>query len=79
MFCPKSPVSIRIPGRHRNQSRVAWADPDQIKADVQAARLQADVVIVFLHGGIEITDVINNISPNQRLEAYTAIDAVPPW
>ena len=54
---------------------VAWADPDQIKADVQAARLQADVVIVFLHGGIEITDVINNISPNQRLEAYTAIDA----
>ena len=54
---------------------VAWADPEQIKADVQAARLQADVVIVFLHGGIEITDVINNISANQRLEAHTAIDA----
>jgi poly-gamma-glutamate capsule biosynthesis protein CapA/YwtB (metallophosphatase superfamily) len=54
---------------------VAWADPDQIKADVQAARLQADVVIVLLHGGIEITDVINNISANQRLEAQTAIDA----
>ena len=54
---------------------VAWADPDQIKADVQAAKLQADVVIVLLHGGIEITDVINNISANQRLEAHTAIDA----
>jgi poly-gamma-glutamate synthesis protein (capsule biosynthesis protein) len=54
---------------------VAWADPDQIKADVQAARLQADVVIVLLHGGIEITDVINNISANQRQEAQTAIDA----
>ena len=54
---------------------VAWADPEQIKADVQAAKLQADVVIVFLHGGIEITDVINNISLNQRLEAHTAIDA----
>jgi poly-gamma-glutamate synthesis protein (capsule biosynthesis protein) len=54
---------------------VAWADPEQIKADVQAAKLQADVVIVFLHGGIEITDVINSISANQRLEAHTAIDA----
>ena len=54
---------------------VAWADPDQIKADVQAARLKADVVIVFLHGGIEITNVINNISANQRLEAHAAIDA----
>jgi len=54
---------------------VAWADPEQIQADVQAARLQADVVVVMLHGGIEITDVINNISANQRLEAQTAIDA----
>ena len=54
---------------------VAWADPDQIKADVQAAKLHADVVIVLLHGGIEITDVINNIDANQRLEAHTAIDA----
>ena len=54
---------------------VAWADPEQIKADVQAARQQADVVIVLLHGGIEITDVINSISANQRLEAHTAIDA----
>jgi poly-gamma-glutamate synthesis protein (capsule biosynthesis protein) len=42
---------------------------------VQAAKLHADVVIVLLHGGIEITDVINNIDANQRLEAHTAIDA----
>ncbi|MGD0878842.1 MAG: CapA family protein [Anaerolineales bacterium] len=54
---------------------VAWADPGQIKSDVQAAKLHADVVIVLLHGGIEITDVINNIDANQRLEAHTAIDA----
>ncbi len=54
---------------------VAWGDPEQIRADVQAAKLQADVVIVLLHSGIEITDVINNISPNQRLDAQTAIDA----
>ena len=54
---------------------VAWADPEQIRADVQAARQKADVVIVLLHSGIEITDVINNISANQRLDAQTAIDA----
>jgi poly-gamma-glutamate synthesis protein (capsule biosynthesis protein) len=54
---------------------VAWADPGRIKSDVQAAKLLADVVIVMLHGGIEITDVINNIDANQRLEAHTAIDA----
>jgi poly-gamma-glutamate synthesis protein (capsule biosynthesis protein) len=54
---------------------VAWGDPEQIRADVQAAKLQADVVIVLLHSGIEITDVINNISANQRLDAQTAIDA----
>jgi poly-gamma-glutamate synthesis protein (capsule biosynthesis protein) len=54
---------------------VAWGVPEQIRADVQAARLQADVVIVLLHSGIEITDVINNISPAQRLDAQTAIDA----
>lgn len=54
---------------------VAWGDPEQIRADVQAAKLQADVVIVLLHSGIEITDVINNISANQRLDAETAIDA----
>jgi poly-gamma-glutamate capsule biosynthesis protein CapA/YwtB (metallophosphatase superfamily) len=54
---------------------IAWADPDQIKADVTAAKLQADLVIVLLHSGIEITSVINNLSAGQRLEAHTAIDS----
>jgi poly-gamma-glutamate synthesis protein (capsule biosynthesis protein) len=51
---------------------VAWASPDQIKADVSAAKLKADLVIVLLHAGTEITTVITN---DQRLEAHTAIDA----
>jgi poly-gamma-glutamate capsule biosynthesis protein CapA/YwtB (metallophosphatase superfamily) len=54
---------------------VAWADPAQIKADVNAAKRQADLVIVLLHGGLEITTVINNITDEQRLEARTAIDS----
>ena len=52
---------------------IAWADPAQIKADVLAAKRKADLVIVLLHGGIEITSVINNITNEQRLEAHTAI------
>ncbi len=54
---------------------IAWADPDRIKADVTAAKREADLVVVLLHGGIEITDVIPNVSGEQRLEAHTAIDA----
>jgi poly-gamma-glutamate synthesis protein (capsule biosynthesis protein) len=33
------------------------------------------LVIVLLHSGIEITNVINNIDADQRLAAHTAIDA----
>jgi poly-gamma-glutamate capsule biosynthesis protein CapA/YwtB (metallophosphatase superfamily) len=54
---------------------IAWASPEQIQVDVSAASLQADLVIVMLHSGIEITDVINNISNEQRAEAHAAIDA----
>ena len=54
---------------------IAWADPAQIKADVSAAKREADLVIVMLHGGLEITTVINNITDEQRLEAHTAIDS----
>ncbi len=32
---------------------LAWADPEQIQADVTAARQQADHVVVFLHSGYE--------------------------
>jgi poly-gamma-glutamate synthesis protein (capsule biosynthesis protein) len=51
---------------------IAWADPGQIKADVNAARRVADVVIVFLHSGWENRTLI---SPDQRTEAHAAIDA----
>jgi poly-gamma-glutamate capsule biosynthesis protein CapA/YwtB (metallophosphatase superfamily) len=54
---------------------VAWADPAQIRADVSAAKRNADLVIVMLHGGLEITTVINNITDEQRSEAHTAIDS----
>jgi poly-gamma-glutamate synthesis protein (capsule biosynthesis protein) len=51
---------------------IAWADPGQIKADVAAARLQADVVIVMLHSGYEN---ISSVMSDQRSAARTAIDA----
>jgi poly-gamma-glutamate synthesis protein (capsule biosynthesis protein) len=54
---------------------IAWADPEQINADVTAARRNADLVIVMLHGGIEIGEFISSISNEQRLAAHTAIDA----
>jgi poly-gamma-glutamate capsule biosynthesis protein CapA/YwtB (metallophosphatase superfamily) len=58
-----------------SQPGIAWADPDQIKADVTAARIEADLVIVLLHSGYEITSIIPNISDDQRLAAHAAIDA----
>ncbi len=51
---------------------IAWADPDRIKADVSAASLKADLVVVLLHSGYEINSAV---STDQRLEAQTAIDA----
>ena len=57
------------------QPGIAWADPDQIKADVFAAKKEADVIIVLLHSGYEITSIIPGISEEQRLAAHAAIDA----
>lgn len=54
------------------QPGVAWAYRDQIKVDVTAARLLADVVVVFLHSGYEMNDMV---VAHQRGEAITAIDA----
>jgi poly-gamma-glutamate capsule biosynthesis protein CapA/YwtB (metallophosphatase superfamily) len=54
---------------------IAWADLDQIRSDVIAARQQADIVIVLLHSGYEVGTYIPSISPNQQAEAYAAIDA----
>jgi poly-gamma-glutamate synthesis protein (capsule biosynthesis protein) len=54
---------------------IAWANPGQITADVAAARLKADVVIVLLHSGIEIAQYMSIVTGDQRLEAHAAIDA----
>jgi poly-gamma-glutamate synthesis protein (capsule biosynthesis protein) len=51
---------------------IAWADPEQIKTDIAAAKLEANVVVVMLHSGLENSTVI---SANQRSDAYAAIDA----
>jgi poly-gamma-glutamate synthesis protein (capsule biosynthesis protein) len=54
---------------------IAWADPEQMKRDIAAAKQHADLVIVLLHAGNEVTAVISNINNEQLLDARTAIDA----
>jgi poly-gamma-glutamate synthesis protein (capsule biosynthesis protein) len=54
---------------------IAWADPNRITADVAAARREADLVIVLLHGGIEIGEFIPNTTNEQHQQAHAAIDA----
>jgi poly-gamma-glutamate synthesis protein (capsule biosynthesis protein) len=51
---------------------VAWGDPDRLRADVQAAQRDADLVIVMLHSGTEW-----RIEPTtiQQALARAAIDA----
>jgi poly-gamma-glutamate capsule biosynthesis protein CapA/YwtB (metallophosphatase superfamily) len=56
----------------QSQPGIAWADPELIKADVSAAKLQADLVVVMLHSGYEINTAV---SPDQQMEAHAAIDA----
>jgi poly-gamma-glutamate capsule biosynthesis protein CapA/YwtB (metallophosphatase superfamily) len=51
---------------------IAWADKARIAADVKKARSEAEIVVVFLHSGIEGSTVP---SPNQRAEAYAALDS----
>jgi poly-gamma-glutamate synthesis protein (capsule biosynthesis protein) len=51
---------------------LAMARPAQVVRDVGAARAQADVVIVSVHGGREYR---RNPSPKQRLLAQAAFDA----
>lgn len=50
---------------------LAWAEPQQIKADVSALRDQVDLVIVLLHSGYEYQAAP---SDPQRAAAYAAID-----
>ncbi len=54
---------------------IAWADLDQIAVDVTAARAQADVVVVQLHGGYEVNKFIPVVTSSQQAEARAAIDA----
>lgn len=51
---------------------VAWANPEEIAADVTAVRDQTDLVIVILHGGLEY---VEQPAPEQIAAAYAAIDA----
>ena len=52
--------------------RVAWAYPDAVRADVQAVRDRADLVVVQLHAG---TEYAADPSPDQVRFARAAIDA----
>jgi poly-gamma-glutamate synthesis protein (capsule biosynthesis protein) len=54
---------------------VAWADPVQMAVDIQAARKQADLVVVLLHAGLEIGEYMSIVSGDQRAAAHAAIDA----
>ena len=51
---------------------LAWAHPEQIRADVAAARQQADHVIVLLHSGYEYVPAP---SEQQKAAAHAAINA----
>lgn len=51
---------------------LAWADPAVIAADVQAAQIGADHVIVLLHSGFESTE---HLSPEQQDAGNAALEA----
>jgi len=51
---------------------VAWANPEEIMADVTAVHDQTDLVIVILHSGLEY---VEQPGPEQIAAAYAAIDA----
>ena len=55
-----------------DRAGVAWAHPEQVAADVQAAREQADDVLVILHAGLENRTQLNDA---QRDNARAALDA----
>lgn len=51
---------------------LAWADPNDIRHDVEKAKQMTDLVVVTLHSGFEY---IEAPSDNQKQAARTAIDA----
>lgn len=56
----------------QNQPGLAWADPEQLEADIEVIRPLVDIVIVLLHSGYEY--VVQPSGPQVRA-AHTAIDA----
>ena len=52
--------------------RIAWAEPDTVRAGVRAVRDEVDVVVVLLHAG---TEYANDPTPDQVSVARAAIDA----
>jgi poly-gamma-glutamate synthesis protein (capsule biosynthesis protein) len=73
-------VNTGAEGRYRrsmweatdDRAGVAWGVPDDVKADVLAAKAQADLVIVMMHAGVEGRRRVNAV---QRGIAQTAVDA----
>lgn len=65
-----------IPGAHwaatADRPGIAWLDLDHVRADVAAAREEADHVIVLYHFGVEGSTAV---SERQRAQARAAIDA----
>ncbi len=71
------PVEVRGFDTHswtatQNQPGLAWADPEQMEADITSVRPLVDIVIVMLHSGYEY--VVQPSTP-QVHAAHTAIDA----
>ena len=56
----------------KNTPGIAWAEPKRMAVDIQAAKAQADLVIVLLHAGLEGR---TEVYPSQEAEARAAIDA----
>jgi poly-gamma-glutamate capsule biosynthesis protein CapA/YwtB (metallophosphatase superfamily) len=54
-----------------NKPGIAWAHPDNIIQGVQAAKAQADIVVVLFHNGYEIAQ---KVSAEQQEVAHLAID-----
>ncbi len=51
---------------------IAWAHPDRVQAGVQAAKVQADIVIVLVHNGYEFFETVTQ---HQQAFAHLAIES----
>jgi poly-gamma-glutamate synthesis protein (capsule biosynthesis protein) len=55
-----------------NQPGIAWAHAEKIETGVQAAKAEADLVVVLFHNGYEI---VQKVSDLQQQAAHLAIDS----